>query len=189
MIEPAVEALGLARSELTRRLTAIAESDWEKSTPCTEWNVQQLVNHVVGLQARVARLVRGGSLDDYVATREDDWIGNDHIGAWHAGVRALDEAVTMVGSLDFPVAYRLPLSARDAIGLTAFDTAVHAWDVSRAIGYDEHLDGGLVEFALGFMEWIRSEPVLEALFGPPESHRPEGASAQDLLLHLAGREP
>jgi uncharacterized protein (TIGR03086 family) len=189
MIEPAVEALGLARSELTRRLTAIADSDWEKPTPCTEWNVRQLVNHVVGLQPRVARLVRGGSRDEYVATREDDWIGNDYIGAWHTGVRALDEAITMAGSLDFPVAYRLPLSARDAIGLTAFDTAVHTWDVSRAIGFDEHLDGGLVEFALGFMEWIRSEPLMEALFGPPDEHRRERASAQVRLLHLAGRKP
>ena len=156
MAEPAVEALGLARSELTRRLNAIAASDWEKTTPCSEWNVRQLVNHVVGVQHRVARLVCGGSREEYVATREDDWIGNDHIAAWHAGVRSLDKAITNARSLDIPVAYRLPLSARDAIGLTAFDTAVHTWDVSRAIGFDEHLDGGLVEFALGFMEWIRS---------------------------------
>ncbi len=184
-----VEALGLARSELTHRLNAIAASDWENPTPCTEWNVQQLVNHVVGLQHRVARLVCGGTRDDYVATREDDWIGADHIAAWHAGVRALDEAITNAQSLDIPVAYRLPLSARDVIGLTAFDTAVHTWDVSCAIGFDEHLDGGLVEFALGFMEWIRSEPLLEALFGPPMDHAPEGASAQARLLQLAGREP
>jgi uncharacterized protein (TIGR03086 family) len=189
MTEPAVEAMGLARSELTRRLNAIAASDWEKTTRCTEWNVRQLVNHVVGVHHRVARLLCGGTQDEYLATREDDWIGADHIVAWHAGVRALDEAISMARSLDIPVAYRLPLSARDVIGLTAFDTAVHTWDVSRAIGFDEHLDGGLVEFALGFMEWIRSESVLEALFGPPQDHRPERASAQVRLLQLAGRKP
>ena len=189
MSEPAVEALGLARSELTRRLNAIAASDWEKATPCTEWTVRQLVNHVVGLQPRVARLVCGCSRDEYVATREDDWIGIDHVAAWHVGIRALDEAITNAESLDIPVAYRIPMSARGAIGLTAFDTAGHTWDVSRAIGFDEQLDDGLVESALGFMEWIRSEPPLEALFGSPTDYPLEGASAQDRLLHLAGREP
>jgi uncharacterized protein (TIGR03086 family) len=189
MTEQAVEALGLARSELTRRLNAIATSDWEKATPCTEWTVRQLVNHVVGLHHRVARLVCGGSRDDYVATREDDWIGIDHTAAWHAGVRALDEAITNARSLDSPVAYRIPMSARDVIGLTAFDIAVHTWDVSRAIGFDEELADGLVEFALGFMDWIRTQPLLEALFDSPKGHLPEGASAQARLLQLAGREP
>lgn len=70
MTEPAVDALGIARSELTPRLNAIATSDWEKATPCTEWNVRQLVNHVVGLHHRVARLVRGGSRDEYIANCE-----------------------------------------------------------------------------------------------------------------------
>lgn len=81
------------------------------------------------------------------------------------------------------------MSARGVIGLTAFDTAVHAWDVSRAIGFDEQLDDGLAEFALGFMDWIRTEPLLEALFDSPKGHLPEGASAQAWLLQLAGREP
>ncbi|MDT5209005.1 MAG: hypothetical protein QOF67_1420 [Mycobacterium sp.] len=188
MTEPAVEALGLARSELTRRLNVIGSSDWEKATPCTEWNVRQLVNHVVGLQHRVARLVCGGSRDEYVATREDDWIGVDHTTAWHVGVRALDAAITNARSLDIPVAYRLPMSARGVIGLTAFDTAVHTWDVSRAIGFDEQLDDGLVEFALGFMDWIRSEPQLMVLFDSPKGHL-EKASAQARLLQLAGRDP
>jgi uncharacterized protein (TIGR03086 family) len=189
MTERAVEALGLARSELTRRLNAITASDWEKATPCSEWNVHQLVNHVGGLQHRVARLLCGGSLDEYVAAREDDWIGTDHIAAWHQGARALDQAIDDAPSLDIPVAYRVPVSARDVIGLTAFDIAVHTWDVSRAIGFDERLGDALVKFALRFMEWIRSEPLLEALFGAPKEHLPDGASAQVRLLRMAGRAP
>ena len=146
-----------------------------------------MVNHVVGLQYRIARIVCGGNRDDYVATREDDWIGFDHIAAWHEGVRALDEAINNAPGLDIPVAYRIPMSARDAIGLTAFDTAIHTWDVSRAIGFDGRLDDGLVEFALGFMNWLRSEPLLSAYFPPPKGELPASASYQARLLHLAGR--
>jgi uncharacterized protein (TIGR03086 family) len=148
-----------------------------------------LVNHVVGVHHRIARLVCGGSRDEYVATREDDWLGVDHIAAWHDGVRALDAAIITAGSLNTTVAYRIPMSLRDVIGLTAFDTAVHTWDVARAIGFDEQLDHGLVRFALGFTDLVRGEPLLEALFDHPRRHRPHGASAQDRLLQLAGREP
>jgi uncharacterized protein (TIGR03086 family) len=189
MTEPAVEALGLARSELTRRLKAITARDWENATPCTEWSLRQLVNHAVGLHHRIARVVCGGSRDEYIATRENDWIGTDHIAAWHAGVRALDDAINNAPSLDTPVAYRVPMSSRDVIGLTAFDTAIHTWDVSRAIGFDEQLDDGLVEFALGFMNWLRSEPSLSAYFPPAKGQLRPAASSQARLLHLAGRDP
>ncbi len=189
MTEPVVDALGIARSELTPRLNAITMADWEKPTPCTEWNVRQLVSHVVGLHHRVARLIRGGSRDEYIATREHDWIGIDHIAAWHEGIRALDDAINNVPSLDVDVEYRIPISARRVVGLTAFDTAVHTWDVSRAIGVREQLDDGLVEFALNFMRWLRSQPELSALFDSTNTDLPQGATAQVGLLQLAGREP
>ena len=91
--------------------------------------------------------------------------------------------------MDIPVAYRIPVSVRDVIGLTAFDTAVHTWDVSRAIGVGEQLDDGLVEFALGFMQWLRSQPELATLFDSTNSDPPQGVTAQVRLLQLAGRHP
>lgn len=188
MIEPAIQALGLARSDVLKRLEAITARDWENATPCSEWNLRQLVNHVVGLHYRITRLVCGGSVEEYVATREDDWISVDHLAAWHGGVRALDTAIDATQSLDISVAYRVPLSARDVIGLTAFDTAIHTWDVSRAIEFDEQLNAGLVEFALGFMNRLRGDPRLSTYFPAPKGQLPAGASPQARLVHLAGRD-
>lgn len=187
MTESGGEALGVARSELTRRLTAITAHDWENPTPCSEWNLRQLVNHVVGLHHRIARLVRDGSRDEYVATREDDWLGIDYLAAWQQGVRALDDVINTAQSLETLVAYRVPLSLRDVIRLVAFDTTIHTWDVSRAIGFEEQLDGGLVEFALGFIDRVRNDPGL-SFFAPEKGQLPPGASSQARLLHLAGRE-
>jgi uncharacterized protein (TIGR03086 family) len=184
-----VQALGLARTAVLSRLEAITAPDWEKVTPCSEWNLRELVNHVVGLQHRIARLVCAGSVEEYVTTRDDDWIGGDHLAAWHDGVRALDAAIDAAHSLDFTVAYRVPMSARDVIGLAGFDTAIHTWDVSRAIGFDEQLDEGLVEFALGYMNRLREDARLATYFPEPAAKLPAGASSQILLLHLAGRTP
>jgi len=105
------------------------------------------------------------------------------------GGSPLDTAIDATECLDFSVAYRVPMSARDVIGLAAFDTAIHTWDVCRATGSDEQLDDALVEYALGFMDWLRSEPRLSAYFPPPKDELPPGVSSQARLLHLAGRDP
>ena len=46
------------------RLSAVTGSDWDRPTPCDDWDVQTLVAHVVTGEALVARLLReGGSWD------------------------------------------------------------------------------------------------------------------------------
>ncbi|MDT5018084.1 MAG: hypothetical protein QOD39_4244 [Mycobacterium sp.] len=85
MGEPVLEGLGIARVEFARRLAAV--SDWNAATPCGDWKVRQLVNHVVGQEYRFARSLSGGSLDEYVASRDDDFLGGDPQppGAWASG--------------------------------------------------------------------------------------------------------
>ncbi|QLL06431.1 TIGR03086 family metal-binding protein [Mycobacterium vicinigordonae] len=188
MTDSALDALETARSQLTPRLKAINMAQWNNTTTCPEWNLRQLVNHVVGLHHRIARILRGGSREQFIATREDDWLGTDHIAAWQRGTNALDDAIGSLADLNTVVAYRVPLPARDAVGLVAFDTAIHIWDISRAIGFDERLDDALVEFALDFIEWVLNEPRL-SFFTPPVGPPPSGAAPQGRLLYLAGREP
>ena len=185
--EPVVVALGLARAELTRRLQALKSDDWPRPTPCTEWNTRELVSHVVGVQFRVARLLRGGSREDYVATREDDWLASDHLAAWDAAVSEFDSALRTLGSLDSTVDYRVPISARDAVRLAAFDTTVHAWDLSRAIGFDEVLGEEIAGFALEAFQALVQGSALAALFVPPKGEPPTDASPQERLLLMAGR--
>lgn len=174
---------------MTARLNAIDADDWGHPTPCPAWDVRQLVNHVIGLHFRVARLIGGGTRAEYVDTRDSDWIDSRHDEAWRESILLLDKAIRGTSSLDTVVDYRVPLSARDLIALAAFDTAVHTWDLSRAIGADEHLEYGLAKFSLGVMRWIRSQPELVPLFGSVEPPQDSEATAQQQLLRLAGRQP
>lgn len=185
--EPVIVALDDARGELLRRLSALTHRDWQNSTPCTDWNTRQLVNHVIGVQFRVARLLAGGTQEVYVATREDDWLGRDHLTAWTQAVAELDSAIEALESLDVAVDYRVPVSARGLLRLTVLDTAVHSWDISRAIGFEEGLGDDVARFALLTMEEFIQEPALAALFSPPAGEPPAAASDQELLLYLAGR--
>jgi uncharacterized protein (TIGR03086 family) len=67
------------------------------------------------------------------------------------------------------------------------DALVHTWDIARATGQDEQLDGAAVEFA-----WTWMEPAGERLrasgdFGPAVEP-PPGANLQTRLLCFLGRD-
>jgi uncharacterized protein (TIGR03086 family) len=186
MTEPVLEGLCIARAEFARRLAAV--NDWDAATPCGDWNVRQLVNHVVGQEYRFARSLSGGSLDEYVASRDDDFLGGDPVSAWRKGVRLLDQAVQRLDGLDSIIAWRLPMPAREILAARIFEATVHTWDLARAIGFDERLDERLVTITLRVFEWLAELPGFAEMFEAPSSLA-EDAPLQARLLHLAGREP
>jgi uncharacterized protein (TIGR03086 family) len=68
----------------------------------------------------------------------------------------------------------------------ALDLTVHAWDLARGIGADEHLDEQLVRDLLGFIEPHVDQLAGTGLFDPPIDVG-EHADAQTRLLALLGR--
>jgi uncharacterized protein (TIGR03086 family) len=115
MTEGIIDALAIARAEFERRLTAITDEDWGRPTPCAEWNVRQLVNHIVGHEYRCADSLATNSSGYYAASRDDDFLGDDPRGSWAGDVALLDEAIAGLDSLDTTISFLLPLPARDVL--------------------------------------------------------------------------
>jgi len=46
------------------RVAAVKDDQWGDPTPCTEWSVRQLVNHVVGEELWTVPLLRGGTIEE-----------------------------------------------------------------------------------------------------------------------------
>ena len=59
-------ALGVARGEFERRLRQVGPGDWDRATPCGEWNVRDLVVHVLGGTRMASALVGGCSREQAV---------------------------------------------------------------------------------------------------------------------------
>src|SRR5437764_1113118 len=57
-IEPA-QQLSIALTATERLIAAVRDDQWTEPTPCTDWNVRDLVEHVVGGNYRFARALRG----------------------------------------------------------------------------------------------------------------------------------
>jgi uncharacterized protein (TIGR03083 family) len=61
---------------------SIEGEQWKLPTPCTEWNVRDLVNHLVYEHLWTPHMVTGKTLDEVGHRFEGDVLGSDPQAAW-----------------------------------------------------------------------------------------------------------
>ena len=179
--------LGRAGAGFEQRLRRVGTDDWGRPTPCSEWDVRALVNHVIGGNRRYVMLLRGASAEAVDRTRTADHLGADPVAAFTTTAGALAVAFGEDGAL-IRIAHH-PIGDRTGAQLLAMrvlDLTVHAWDLARALDVDDTLDDAPVEFALTHAELIDAGRA-HGSFAVPAVSPLVAASPQDRLLHLSGR--
>ena len=184
-----LELLVVAHDEFARRLRLVGSDDWRRPTPCAEWDVRALVNHVVGANIRYRLLLRGAPTERVEATRAVDHLGDD---AWASFTATADDVVACFreeGALERVTQHVAGArTGRELLSMRILDTGVHGWDLARAIGADETLDGDIVAFLLASTAELDLGPAHHS-FAPADGELPRTASPQDRLLHRLGRSP
>lgn len=175
-------------SEWLDRVAAVGPDDWDRPTPCADWSVRDLVNHLVGEDRWTGPLMQGRTMADVGDSLDGDLLGADpHSAASRAG----DEAVREV-SARFADDLRVQLSygeeaADEYVRQLVADHLIHAWDLGVAVGADRTLDPELVAEVSA---WFRDREGLyreAGVVGPRVSSAQGGAQAE--LLAGSGRDP
>ncbi|WP_153451445.1 TIGR03086 family metal-binding protein [Streptomyces smaragdinus] len=172
----------------TQRVHAVRPDQWDAATPCTEWSVRQLVNHLTVEQLWVPPIVTDGATPAEVGDRFDgDLLGDDPVAAWDRAAAGALAAFSAAGALQREV----HLSFGDVTGEAycaqmTTDAAVHGWDLARAIGADERMPGELAEFSLRETTPYAADLAASGMFAPAVPTAPD-ADAQTRLLGLLGR--
>ena len=127
------------------RVAAVRKDQWGDPTPCTEWSVRQLVNHVVGEELWTVPLLRGGTIDEVGSQFDGDVLGGEPLGRARV---AADEAVAAVDEL-VPGGGHVQLSyGKEDMGeyvrQLCADHLIHGWDLAAATGGDMSMDPELV---------------------------------------------
>ena len=180
------EALERSGRGFRQRLVEVESDDWARPTPCDEWSVRDLVNHVVGGNFRYVMILAGEPADAVVRTREQDWLGSDPLGSFDDGLARVTESFSVPGIL--AAAVRHPkagaVTAAQLRLLRVNELTVHAWDLARAIDSDDRLDERVVSWLLEQLEPLRSTLGLSK---PGPADDLPAASPQGSLLRLLGR--
>jgi uncharacterized protein (TIGR03086 family) len=176
-----------ALGEFDKRVRQVRPDQWHDATPCAEWDVRELVNHLAVEQLWAPLLLEGATIEDVGNRYAGDQLGDDPVTAWTNASAAAREAFAAPGALRRSV--ELSYGRRPAEGYCqemTMDLTVHAWDLARAIGADEQLDEGLVADVLAFIEPQVDQLVGTGLFAPPIEVG-DDADTQTRLLALLGR--
>ncbi|HLX87269.1 MAG TPA: TIGR03086 family metal-binding protein [Acidimicrobiales bacterium] len=158
-------------------------------SPCTEWTVRDVVNHITGGSTMFAVCVEEGSVPDELLGQlmGGDNLGDDFVGAWEAASTRAVAAFESPGALDKMV--KLPfgeMPAGVALNIAVFDVLTHAADIASATNQTID-DTALLETALAVgRQMIGPDLRVPGVFGP-EQTAPEGASPAVKLLAFAGR--
>jgi uncharacterized protein (TIGR03086 family) len=182
-----LKVLGRADAAFEQRLRRVGADDWPRPTPCSEWDVHALVNHVIGGNRRYVMLLRGASAESVDRTRTDDHLGADPVLAFTTNARELATAFHEGGALariaHHPVGDR---TGAQLLAMRVLDVTVHTWDLASALVVDDTLDPEAVEFALAHAQVIEAGRE-HGSFAIPTDPPPITTSPQARLLHLAGR--
>jgi uncharacterized protein (TIGR03086 family) len=164
---------------------ALAPEDLTRPTPCTEWDVRALLNHVLGNNHLYAAAVEGAAVD--WSERDRDRVGDDPLGAYTASVDAVTDAFARAGlgaEVDLPFG-RLP--AAQAVAVHFVDVLAHGWDLGVALGRDSRLDPGLASAALDIVAFYPPDVFGTPIFFAEQQPCPTDAPPDVRLVATLGR--
>jgi uncharacterized protein (TIGR03086 family) len=157
----------------------IGDDQWDIQTPCADWNVRQLVDHVLAWQTQGLGLlgadVAPGAGWDEIRSAFD---------------AMLSDPTRLAG--DVPEFGGIP--KHDMAGFLIGDLLIHCWDLARSIGADDSLPTAAVEATTMGLNHapealLRGTNPLGAKMMAPAVEVADDANAQDKMIAFAGRRP
>ena len=151
-------------------------------TPCAEWAVQDLLDHLVGGTVYLRGAIAGSMGEAPVGTTAEDF---------RAGREALLRELVEPGALEricvSPLGFEW--SVAQATAGTFMDALVHSWDLATAISAPTDLDPDLVDACVAmFLPDMPTHGRAAGLVGPALDVAPD-APTQHRLLGAMGRRP
>jgi uncharacterized protein (TIGR03086 family) len=193
---PMGELLQLALDQAAPVVGAIPDELLKAPTPCTEYDVRTLVNHLFHVLVQFQKLAgkqdsEFGTPPDYVG-EGDDW-----------RERFVTEARDLVAAWSAPGAEagttgRMNMPARTVGSMALLDLTVHVWDLARATGQDFRADARAVDVLSVVADMVQEmAPTARkmGMFADPVALPDDGgddggpSSGLDRLLAATGRNP
>lgn len=127
------------------RVAAVKNDQWGDPTPCTEWSVRELVNHLVAEELWTVPLLRGRTIAEVGSQFDGDVLGEDLLGtarmAADAAVAIVDEIAPSGGHVQLSYGEE---DMGEYVRQLCADHLIHGWDLAAATGGDTCLDPELV---------------------------------------------
>jgi uncharacterized protein (TIGR03086 family) len=179
--------LEAALANTTRLVQGIGGDQWDNATPCSKWNLRQLVTHTAGVMANFSNGAAGrpiaGNPDDYDLGADPGAtfaaLSAENVGSWRN--RGELDSMVSLGDNQFPGIV--------GININMLDAYVHGWDIATATGQDARLDAEMCGALLDFAKQVIPEAPREGDNFHAVVETAADANTVDQLLAYLGRRP
>lgn len=167
-------------------LKGVSKEQLAGSSPCTEWDVAALIDHLVGSQRWFLQAISAATPGDTAAAApsEDYQVAFDDAAGSLMVALSVDGFTTRAVELPFGT-----FSGAQFIDFVSLETLAHAWDVARATSQDTDLApdaaAHLLDVAKAMMSGDRDGE--NANFGPVQPCAIDASSADQLAAFLGRR--
>ncbi|HEY4928463.1 MAG TPA: TIGR03086 family metal-binding protein [Acidimicrobiales bacterium] len=189
VMEP-LDAIAAASSTFVAVLDQVPSDQLGAATPCEEWDVRELLAHVIVGSHMAVALLDGASADE----AKEFWgqtFGDDIVDVCRESVDVQLDRVNIVSDWDAAVHHVVgDMPASRLLGFRTSDLTLHAWDLATAFGIDDGIADDLA--ADVYVSLAPMAPFIgdTGMFGSgPSGAVGDDATVKDRLLDLAGRRP
>lgn len=170
----------------TNAVSNVPLDAWRNPTPCDNWTVRDVVNHMASEHLWAPRLLKGETLEQVGSAYEGDVLGADPYDAWRTAARASAEAWAYADPTAKVHLSSGPTTVAAYGEEMLLDLAVHRWDIQRGAGIGEGLDGAVVTHLL---EYYGDGPDAFNGWGFKPAVPTDSEYAHDQLVARTGRDP
>ncbi|HZD97470.1 MAG TPA: TIGR03086 family metal-binding protein [Micromonosporaceae bacterium] len=160
---------------------------WSAQTPCTEWTVRALVNHLTYEDRWTTPMLAGATVAEVGDRFEGDLLRDDPVGAFATASREATDAAAQTDPSQIVHLSFGDFPAREYLYQLAADHLIHAWDLAAATDGDRQLDP---EVVAGIADWYADREAdyrAGGFVGPRVAVSSD--DPQDRLLGGFGRDP
>ncbi|HZE41899.1 MAG TPA: TIGR03086 family metal-binding protein [Stackebrandtia sp.] len=162
----------------------VTDDQLDAPTPCRDYAVRDLVNHLYGVMVEFQKSARGEPMD---FASETDHLEGDWREGFAAETRKVIDAWCRPGTTDgVEETFGMP---RAVIGrMPLFDLTVHGWDLARSTGQEFRPDAGVVDDVYALARQLAPQGQQMGMFAESVAVS-DDAPTVDRLIGLLGRDP
>lgn len=180
--------LAAAQQWVARLMTAVRPDQWNAPTPCADFDVRALLEHLSCHPAKVAATATGADPRPLPSRREIDMTrpGEDYSKRFTAALGRWADDTLLTRTLIAPWG---EAPGGLAVGGYLMETVAHGWDLAVSTGQDAEADPELVARAHAIAERALTDAFRgpESPFGVRVEPRPQAGPTEQLAAFLGRR--
>ncbi|WP_216870735.1 TIGR03086 family metal-binding protein [Modestobacter excelsi] len=185
-----IAALDASAARVVQLVGQVDRSQWSRATPCADWNVRELVGHLIATMLGHVDLLHGAPASDLATLIQQQALagGNDLLTAVADAATAVRAAFTEPGALERTVHHFIgDVPGSRLLDIRTTENVLHGWDLSTALGLPATIDDALADHVYQYLAPRAELLPSTGYYAPPKRTPATDAGVQERLLALAGR--